>query len=30
MPDTEEQLKKENKQITIIPFWRWNLEATQT
>jgi len=26
--DTEEQLRKENKQITIIPFWRWSLEAT--
>ena len=26
--DTEEHLRKENKQITIIPFWRWSLEAT--
>jgi len=25
--DTEEQLIKENKQITIIPFWKWSLES---
>jgi predicted AAA+ superfamily ATPase len=24
--DTEEQLTKENKQITVIPFWKWSLE----
>jgi len=26
--DTEEQHTKEKKQITVIPFWRWSLEAT--
>ncbi|OGS40898.1 MAG: hypothetical protein A3K77_01590, partial [Euryarchaeota archaeon RBG_13_31_8] len=27
--DTEEQLKKENKQIIIIPFWKWSLEPRE-
>ncbi len=27
--DTEEQLTKENKQITIIPFWKWSLEPRE-
>ena len=26
--DTEEHLKKDNKHIIIIPFWKWSLEAT--
>ena len=26
--DTEEHLNKDNKHITIIPFWKWSLEAT--
>lgn len=27
--DTEEQLKKENKCITVIPFWKWSLEQRE-
>lgn len=27
--DTEQQIIKENKQITIIPFWKWSLEPRE-
>jgi len=28
--DAEEMLTKENKQIIIIPFWKWSLESKET